>query len=68
MAIFRAIVPNKDAAYVAAAVALVVSVVALAGTVATGVLSFINARGTLYSNVVTAERSKWINALRGNIA
>ena len=35
-------------------------------TAATAALT--NARTAVYSSTVTAERSKWINALRGNIA
>src|SRR5271163_31860 len=68
MWLFDQLFKNHDPATTAAAVAVTVSFIALTGTLLSALLSFIGARGTLYSNVVTAERSKWINALRENIA
>jgi hypothetical protein len=59
---------GADLAHVAAAVPLIVAMLALLGTIANTLVLFLNARSSLYVNAVTVERSKWINALRQNIA
>jgi hypothetical protein len=45
-----------------------VALIALCGVVITALIAWLNARKALYVNAVTVERSKWINALRENIA
>ena len=45
-----------------------VALIALSGVLISALIAFISARHSLYINSVTVERSKWINALRTNIA
>jgi hypothetical protein len=59
---------SKDSAGLTAAASLVIAVIALLGTAGSSLVLFLNARRALYINAVTSERSKWINALRENIA
>jgi hypothetical protein len=51
-----------------ASVSLIVACIALAGVIMTGIVSLLVARRSTYLNAVTAERSKWIDKLRNNIA
>lgn len=59
---------GADSAHITAEVSLVVAAIALLGTVLSALVLFLNARSSLYVSAVTVERSKWINALRENIA
>jgi hypothetical protein len=59
---------SADPAHITAEVSLVVAAIALLGTVLSALVLFLNARSSLYVSAVTVERSKWINALRENIA
>jgi hypothetical protein len=45
-----------------------VALIALAGVLVTASITFVSSRRSIYINSVTTERSKWINALRINIA
>jgi hypothetical protein len=45
-----------------------VAFIALCGVIISALIAWSNARKALYVNAVTVERSKWINALRENIA
>ena len=45
-----------------------VALIALCGVIVSALLAWMSGRKSLYVNAVTVERSKWINALRENIA
>jgi hypothetical protein len=45
-----------------------VALIALCGVIISALFAWMNARKSLYVSAVTVERSKWINALRANIA